>query len=615
MPGITGIIRKNPHTKAGDAQLEAMLRCMLHECSYVYGKHVNKSLGLWAGWVCHAGSFADCMPVWNENRDVALLFSGEHFADPSEIASLKARGHEILREDASQLVHLYEEHGIAFLERLNGWFCGLLVDVRERKVFLFNDRYGLGRIYFHEHADGFYFSSEAKSLLRVLPSTRQLDPESLAEFCSCGCVLQNRTLFHGISLLPGGSVWTFSANGRVKKESYFRKQAWEDQSPLSEPEYEIKLKETLAHILPRYFREGENIGMSLTGGLDGRLILAWADRPPGTLPCYTFGGSFRDCTDVKTARKLAYACKQSHRVISVDGAFLAQFQALAQKTVYVSDGAMDVSGAVELYVNRLARQIAPIRLTGNYGSEILRANIAFKPRPLSPALYDPEFIRLGKTAAATYAEERRGSRTSFIAFKQVPWHHHARLAVEQSQLTLRTPYLDNDLMALIFQASGDLARNGTLASLRLIAEGSAALGRIPTDRGLRHPPLPALTLAHQLYEAFTVRAEYAYDYGMPQWLARIDRGLRPLHLERLFLGRHKFYHFRVWYRDALASCLRDVLMDSAAKERSYLRKGGLASILTSHISGERNETLQIHQALTCELIQQQLLTTCWDTVP
>ena len=593
MPGITGIFHKNPRASACGAPIDAMLQCMLHQRTYVSGKYVNERMGLWAAWTCHAGSFPESMPAWNETKDVALLFSGDHFSDSGE--------------DAGSLVHLYEERGIHFLERLNGWFCGLLLDLREQKMFLFNDRYGLGRIHIHENAEGFFFSSEAKSLLRVLPATRRLDPASLAEFCSCGCVLQNRTLFPGISLLPGGSLWTFSPGGRVKKEFYFRKETWEDLPHLSEPEYEKKLRETFANILPRYFRAGEQIGMSLTGGLDGRLILAWADRPPLTLPCYTFGGPYRDCTDVKTARKLALICQQTHRVIPVGDAFLAQFLALAEKTVFISDGTMDVSGAVELYVNRLAGEIAPIRLTGNYGSEILRGNIAFKPRPLSAALYDPEFLRLGEAAAATYAEEKRGGRTSFIAFKQVPWHHHSRLAVEQSQLTVRTPYLDNDLMALIFQAPGDLARTGTAASLRLIAEGSAALGRIPTDRGLLHRPLPLFTKTHQLYEEFTAKAEYAYDYGMPQWLARIDHCLAPLHPERLFLGRHKFYHFRMWYRDALAPCLKEVLLDSAAQDRPYLRKGGLSALLQSHTAGTQNHTLQIHQALTCELIQQQLL--------
>ncbi len=612
MPGITGIMHKRAGAADGGASLAAMLKCMAHDCTYVTGKLGNARMGLWSGWASHSGSFSDCLPVWNENRDVALLFSGEHFGDPGECASLRAKGHEFTGEGAERLVHLYEEHGTAFLGRLNGCFSGLLLDLRERKIILFNDRYGLGRIYWHENAEAFYFSSEAKALLSVLPETRQLDPASLAEFCSCGCVLQNRTLFAGISLLPGGSAWTFFSDGRLNRQSYFRKETWEEQPLLSEEDYATELKSTLENVLPKYFREGEQIGMSLTGGLDGRLILALADRPPGTLPCYTFGGSYRDCADVRLARKLAQASRQSHQIISVDVAFLNQFPELAEKSIYLSDGAMDASGAVELYVNRIARQIAPIRLTGNYGSEILRGNIAFKPRALSAGLYDPEFARLGEAAAENYAQERRCRRASFIAFKQVPWHHYSRLAVEKSQLTLRTPYLDNDLVRLIHQAPGDLAESGTLSALRLISEGSAPLGRIPSDRGLLYRPLPLLTRAHHLYQEFTAKAEYAYDYGMPQWLARMDHYLAPLHLERLFLGRHKFYHYRVWYRGPLAHYLREVLLDSTAQSRPYLRKGGLEKLLTGHIAGGQNHTLQIHQALTCELIQRQLIQRPWE---
>jgi len=53
------------------------------------------------------------------------------------------------------------------------------------------------------------------------------------------------------------------------------------------------------------------------------------------------------------------------------------------------------------------------------------------------------------------------------------------------------------------------------------------------------------------------KAEYAYDYGMPQWMARIDHLFSWFHLERLFLRRHKFNHFRVWYRDSLSDYVRE----------------------------------------------------------
>src|SRR4029078_8738662 len=99
-------------------------------------------------------------------------------------------------------------------------FTVLLVDLRQRNVVLFNDRYGLQRIYYHEHPAGFYFSSEAKALLKALPELRELDLASLAETFSFGCVLGNKTLFPKIALLPGGSSWTFAGDRPVTKETY-----------------------------------------------------------------------------------------------------------------------------------------------------------------------------------------------------------------------------------------------------------------------------------------------------------------------------------------------------------------------------------------------------------
>lgn len=107
--------------------------------------------------------------------------------------------------------------------------------------------------------------------------------------------------------------------------------------------------------------------------------------------------------------------------------------------------------------------------------------------------------------------------------------------------------------------------------------------------------------------SFTAKAEYAYDYGMPQWVAPLDHVLAPLHPERLFLGRHKFSHFRVWYRDVLASYLRETLLDSRSLSRPYLESRKLEEIVTAHLRGGRNHTSEIHKMLTLELMSRTLL--------
>ena len=605
MPGITGIISGKPRETIR-AERDAMTAAMVHEPFYRSGTWQDETLGVWAGWAAHEDSYGDCMPVWNEAKTVCLIFSGEHFCDPAELAQLKGKGHQFDSANASALVHLYEELGPAFFSRLNGWFSGLLVDLREQRAILFNDRFGLGRIYFYENANGFYFASEAKSLLKVLPELRRLDPRSLASSFSCGCALQNRTLFAGVSLLPGASRWVFSPAQAPKREVYFRREQWEGQALLNEDRFNQKLQETFARVLPKYFRGERKIGMSLTGGLDGRMIMARAHRPAGALPCYTFGGPYRDCADVRIARQVATAAHQPHQVIPVDRAFFGQFRESAERSVYISDGAMDVTGAVELYINRVARTIAPVRMTGNYGSEILRGNVAFKPNKITAEFYDPDFARFADETATTFKAEEQGNPLSFIAFKQVPWHHRSRLSVEQSQLTLRSPYLDNELVELMYQAPRELVLSKE-PSLQVIASGNSEMSRIPTDHGLVYPPMPLVTQARLLFNKFIFKADYAYDYGMPQWVSHVDHALASFHLERLFLGRHKFFHFRVWYRDELGKELKDILLDPRTIQRPYLRGAKLEVMVKGHLSGMFNYTSDIHRILSTELIQRQLI--------
>ena len=113
--------------------------------------------------------------------------------------------------------------------------------------------------------------------------------------------------------------------------------------------------------------------------------------------------------------------------------------------------------------------------------------------------------------------------------------------------------------------------------MRLIRDGSPELARLRTDRGLGvanrfAPPYNAA------YLEFTFKAEYAYDYGMPQWVAQVDHFFAPLHLERLWLGRHKLFHFRYWYRTILAKYVQEMLLDRRTLARPYLESRGVEAL-------------------------------------
>jgi len=600
VPGIVGLFTERPRAEA-EQELLRMLRSVCHESFYASGTWIDEQQGIYVGWVARKGAFADGMPLHDENGEVTLVFSGEEFPEPGIVSGLQARGHAFAKGGAAYLVHRYEEEA-DFPKRLNGRFHGLLSDRSRGNAILFNDRFGLQRLYYHEARDAFYFSAEAKAILKVRPELRNIDPRGFGEFVTCGCVLENRTLFPEIHVLPPGSAWMFHGGKLEKKNSYFQPREWEEEEPLKPQTYYATLRDAFVKNLPRYFNGKERVGVSLTGGLDTRIIMAWRKAPPDSLPCYTFGSMYRDNQDVQLARRVAKICGQQHQVITTGKEFLDQFAHYAERSIYLTDACVDLSRSPDLYVNEKVREIAPVRVVGTYGSEMLLQAVMFKAEEPTEGLYQDEFGPQIHAARKTYDASRQVHPMTFVAFRQSPWHHFGVLGLEQSQVAVRSPYLDNDLVKTIYKAPGTIAANEE-ARLRLIKEGNPALAQLRTDRGVG-----GLNgnLSRGILEFF-FKAEYAYDYGMPQWVAQVDHLFAPLHLERIWLGRHKVFHFRVWYRDQLANYVREMLFDQRSLARPYLNAESVRKIVNGHLKGNRNYTTEIHRLLTLELTHRLFL--------
>ncbi len=613
MPGIVGLITKMPRDWA-EAQLLRMVKSICHESFYNTGTWIDESMGIYVGWAVRKNSFSDGMPLRNEQRDVTLIFSGEEFPEPGTPQRLRERGHSVELNGPSYLVHVYEEDP-AFPAGLNGRFHGLLTDRTRGTATLFNDRYGMHRIYYHEAKQAFYFAAEAKAILAVRPELRELDPSGLGDFITCGCTLDNRSLFKGIQVLPPASAWSFRRGLIEKKGFYFHPKEWEEQEVLEPEAYYQEIRKVFSRNFPRYVKSQERVGLSTTGGLDTRMIMAWWKAQPGTVPCYTFRGMYNDCQDVVVARKITKVWQQPHQEIMVGEDFLSRFPHYAERCVYLTDGCVEVIRSPVLYTNEIVREIAPVRMTGNYGSEVLRRMVAFRAYDAPKGLFNPALVPQFREAQEKYAALRKGNPASFIAFAQAPWHHWGLAALEQSQLSPRSPFLDNDLVRTAFRAPDSSLVRGDITAdhddpLRLIADGNPALARIRSDRGIggRGGILGSLTRA---YFEVTFKAEYEYDYGMRPSLSKVDHLLSPLHMERLFLGRHKYYHFRTWYRDALSKYVQEMLLDPRTLSRPYVQRATLEAMVNGHLKKGENHTGEIHKILSLELIHRLFI----DSIP
>ncbi len=590
MPEIVGLITKMARPDA-EAKLLRMIAALRHDNHYVTGTWCDESLGLYAGWVERDDQTVQQMPLRSERGGLSMLFSGEIFADESG----ETNKHSYLVQQA--------ERDPCFPKSLNGLFHGVLTDRRDAKIVLFNDRYGMRRLYYLESDEAFYFAAVAKAILAVCPESKSIDPDGMAQLISCGCTLDDRTIFKNVSVMPGGSAWVFQSATPHLKGSYFNPKEWEEQAPLEPNSFYRELRAVFAANVPRYFNGSGPVGVSLTGGLDSRILMSWSGAAPASLRCFSFGGVIHESQDVKIAREVAQACGQPYQVISVGREFLNAFPHYAERTVFLTEGSVEVKHAPDLYVSELAAQIAPVRVTGNYGGEVLRGVRAFKPVDPPAGLFTSAINDNVARAKETYLSLLGRHPLSFAVFQQAPQRQQGLLALESTQQCVRSPFLDNDIVRTVYRAPQSVLGNNDL-SLRLIADGSRVLRRIRTDRGFGGN-LPAwIAAAQEAYFDFTFKAEYACDYGMPNRFASVDRALKGFHLERLFLGRHKFTHFRVWYRDELSNYVREMLLDPRTLSRPYLERRAVERMVDEHCAGKRNHTNAIHKLLTLEHVHR-----------
>jgi asparagine synthase (glutamine-hydrolysing) len=602
MPGIAGIISRKP--AAENARLvKTMVAAMRHESFYATGNFAAPELGLCAGWIAHENSFAAKQVFCNEQKDITLVFSGECFVDAETKNQLKQNGHNFSETGGDYLVHLYEDEGEKFFEKLNGLFSGLLIDRRQNKVFLYNDRYGSQRIYFYESHGDFYFASEAKALLRILPELREFDPEGVAQFLTFGCTLDWRTLFRGVQTLPGGSVWTFE-NGNCRKENYFSPEIWESQPQLPAEEFETKFQATFKKILQRYFSADSRIGIALTGGLDTRMIMACRPQNNGNQTCYTFAGEHGETLDDKIATRVAMACGLDHKLLRLQPDFFSDFAAHADKTVFVTDGCFGISGAHEVYFHRQARQLATVRLTGNYGSEVFRGISTFKPVPLSPELFNSDLNRKINFEAQKFSEQKK-EPMSFTIFKEIPWNLFGSLAAGRSQVVFRTPYLDNELVALAYQ-SPEHIRKSSLPAARLVKANNKTLSEIPTDRGFAGDNSGLKFLCRRAFAEVTFKMDYYNNEGLPRPLASCDSAFKFVASKLKLAGLHKYLHYNNWFRHELSGYLRSALATPQVLQNRFWNPDFLKRMADEHVTGRKNYSLEINAVLTLEAIERLL---------
>jgi asparagine synthase (glutamine-hydrolysing) len=497
------------------------------------------------------------------------------------------------------LIEAYRRRGVEGFGEVPDVGGGFLADAERGKCLLFNDRYGRERLFVHVDGTRVAFASEAKAILAIAPATRTFDTVGLAEWLACGCTIGRRSLFRDIEVVDAGTVLTFDGSASPHRHRYFHPSRLEALKPAAGPEFLDGFSTSLRAAVTAATRNTPRVGMSLTGGLDSRMIMASLEAAPGTVPCYTFGSMYRTTGDVAVGRAVAACCGQPHQVLELGAGFLRAIPEHLEEAAYISDGYLGLSGAAELYVNRQAREIAPVRMTGNWGGELMRGVRAFKYAMPKGGFLRAELATTIEESAAAFSTTSRHALSAAL-FQQIPYQGYGRYAIERSQMAMRSPFLADDVVTWLYRAPAEVRASAAPAIIRR----RPGLLAIPTDLGAlgRGRGVVRRRLRRAL-----IKAEYLTSHGAPDWLAAVAARVPEGIIETRFLGVDKFQHFRYWMRRDLSAFVRDSLIGGPGNGLvAWFDPAAVGRMVEAHIDGRANYTNELDKLLTLAAVQKRL---------
>jgi asparagine synthase (glutamine-hydrolysing) len=279
--------------------------------------------------------------------------------------------------------------GVDGLAALDGAFVAAIWDELAETLTLVNDRFGLYPHYWTHQSNGFVFAPELRSVLAAPGVRRSHDPVAVAQYVRFQQILGDRTWCDGVSTLRPGTILRYERrSGRVQQHRYWQ---WSDIRPLRVADFDEAVEETSRRFsrAVHAMTAAPQTGLYLTGGLDGRVILAFAP-PDAPMTTITYGAS--GCRDVVYAERLARAARRRHTWVPLeDGRWVIDHAAMH---LALTEGFHSWIHAHGISTCRHARRHFDVALSGWEGGTVLGGSIdfyrdgAYRTAPTAAALTD-----------------------------------------------------------------------------------------------------------------------------------------------------------------------------------------------------------------------------------
>lgn len=607
MCGICGFIDKKRSGRNLDALIHSMTATIIHRGPDEDGFFIHESVALGMRRLKVIDLVTGTQPVFNETKDITVVYNGEIYNFPEIREELLLKGHTFrTHTDTEVIVHAYEEFGQDCVLKFNGMFAFCLYDMRKRSLFICRDRVGIKPLYYAVTDGCVAFASEIKPLLEIKELSRRLNLSALDEYLTFEYSLAPQTLLSDVQKLPPGCFAVY------KDGDFCVKRYWRiSQQPFFTDRERCKqeLRETLSASVKRMLISDVPLGVFLSGGIDSSIMVGlMAQHAQGRIKTFSIGFKNQSYNELPYARLIArrYNTEHYESIIDADlSGFMGQF------IEYLDEPMADVSIFPTFLISREARKEVTVVLSGDGGDELFGGYDTYLAQKLHSGLYSriPRVVRnrlfAGLAAAFRPTAGKKGVINRLKRFTQgdrLPQELlHYRWMVYLSELEKQQLYSGELLNSLHNQG----AYKALLQNIHEF-EGFDALNQLMLVDFHVYLPEDILTKVDRMSMAVSLESRVPYldhtvvelAYRIPgDW--KINGNIRKAILKEACtdllpdeIMRKPKEGFSIplknWLRNELKDTMYAVLTDRSFLSLNLFNEKRLAHLIDEHVRGRQN---------------------------
>ena len=598
MCGICGIASTRGAVDPG--RLAAMSATLVQRGPDSDGTFVEDAVGLAARRLAIIDLATGDQPISNEDGRITVVQNGELYNYRELRRELERAGHRFSTSgDTEVLVHLYEEHGERFADRLRGMFAIALWDSERERLLLARDRYGIKPLYYREADGELAFASE----LRALPRG-EIDLDALDAFLAFNSVPGPLTIFREARKLQPGHVLTWQ-DGRSELLRYARPAPVAADEVRDDDEAELveELRARLRDSVRAHLVSDVPVGVLLSGGIDSSVLAALAaEEVSEPLRTFSIGFEERSFDELGDARLVAerYGTDHHELVLRPDAALLLP------KLADAFDEPFADSSALPTYlVSQLAAGEVKVALSGEGGDELFggyytyAADLLAERAGWTASFLRPVVERLPSSSARASFDYKA---KRFVRAAHLPplERHHGWKEIfspdARAELTGRRDELDPvDLLRARFE---ETAEAELLARLQDVDLGTYLVDDllVKTDRA---------SMAHSLEARVPFLDSVVTNFALSLPSRHKVRGLKkkvllrkaaePLVPGELLRRRKRGFSIpaAAWLRGELEPFARETLSPDTLRRQGFFRPEVVTRLIDDHVAGREDLSRQL----------------------